>query len=162
MENAITITYGIGKGATTLAAFDAALFDAGIANHNLLHLSSIIPAGFIPVIEKTDLNYTDDFGNKMYVVIAERRETRKEHEAWAGLGWVVAQTNPPKGLFVEHCGESEDQVITMIKKSLTSMVVYRKETYGPIQHKIVGITCKDDPVCALVAAVYAREGWRQP
>ncbi len=39
----IKVTYGIGEGATKLAAFDRALFDAGIANYNLIKLSSVIP-----------------------------------------------------------------------------------------------------------------------
>ena len=154
------ITYGTGSGATTLAAFDSALFDAGIANHNLLHLSSIIPEGFIPSVEKADLNYKGGFGDKMYAVIAQQRETRKGHWAWAGLGWVATETHPRKGLFVEHSGETENEVITMINKSLTSMAAYRKETYGPIQHKTIGIACEDEPVCAVVAAIYETEGWK--
>ena len=36
----ISITSGLGQGPTTLAAFDAALRDAGIANFNLIRLSS--------------------------------------------------------------------------------------------------------------------------
>ena len=161
MERTIKITYGAGKGGTTLAAFDAALFDAGIANHNLIHLSSIIPEGFIPIIEKADLNYRGGFGDKMYVVIAEKRETRKGHGAWAGLGWVVSKSDPKRGLFVEHCGESEEDVIVMIKKSLSAMTSYRKEAFGPVQYKTVGAKCEDQPVCALVAAVYETAGWSQ-
>jgi hypothetical protein len=39
----IHLSSGTGKGPTPLAAFDAALMDAGVANHNLLCLSSVIP-----------------------------------------------------------------------------------------------------------------------
>ena len=161
MEKAIMVTYGAGKGATTLAAFDAALFDAGIANHNLIHLSSIIPEGFSPSVEKADFNYAGGFGDKMYVVMAEKRETRTGHQAWAGLGWAIADGESPKGLFVEHCGESEDEVITLINKSLASMTKYRKETYGPVQYKTTGTACEDEPVCAVVAAIYQTEGWKR-
>ena len=161
MEKNITVTYGAGKGATTLAAFDAALLDAGIGNYNLIHLSSIIPVGCVPVVQKAKLNDDENFGDRMYVVIAEQRETRKGHEAWAGLGWVSTATQPRKGLFVEHCGENEDEVMTKINKSLASMTEYRKESYGPIQHKTMGITCQDEPVCAVVAAIYDTEGWKR-
>ena len=54
----ITVTCGTGKGATSLSASDTAIFNAGIGNHNLLHLSSVIPADFAPVIEQADYNYT--------------------------------------------------------------------------------------------------------
>ena len=158
-EKPIIVTCGTGKGATPLSAFDAAIFDAGIGNHNLLHLSSVIPVGFVPVIGKADFNYSGGFGDKMYVVMAEKRETRKGHQAWAGLGWVVTEDSPKRGLFIEHYGESEEEVISLINKSLASMTSYRNETFGPIQYKTMGITCEDEPVCAVVAAVYETEGW---
>jgi arginine decarboxylase len=39
----IQVTTGTGEGPTPLAAFDAALLDAGVANYNLICLSSVIP-----------------------------------------------------------------------------------------------------------------------
>lgn len=39
----ICLSSGTGEGPTPLAAFDAALPDAGVANYNLLCLSSVIP-----------------------------------------------------------------------------------------------------------------------
>ena len=41
----ITVTSGTGEGPTALAAFDAALLNAGVANYNLIYLSSAIPNG---------------------------------------------------------------------------------------------------------------------
>ena len=159
MDKEIEVTFGTGKGQTELSAFDAALFDAGIGNYNLLHLSSVIPTGHTPIIKKVNYNYSGEFGHKMFCVLSERRESRIGYEAWAGLGWVTTIESPTRGIFVEHIGESEQGVVDAITKSLTSMVTYRKETFGPIQHKVVGIMCEADPVCALVAAVYSREGW---
>jgi arginine decarboxylase len=40
----IYVTTGKGEGPTPLAAFDAALIDAGIPNYNLIYLSSVILA----------------------------------------------------------------------------------------------------------------------
>jgi arginine decarboxylase len=39
----IQIATGTGAGPTPLGAFDAALLDAGVANYNLICLSSVIP-----------------------------------------------------------------------------------------------------------------------
>ncbi len=39
----IHIGTSIGTGETELSAFDTALYNAGIANYNLLYLSSVIP-----------------------------------------------------------------------------------------------------------------------
>ena len=41
----IVLSTGLGVGPTALAAFDAALLDAGVANYNLICLSSVIPPG---------------------------------------------------------------------------------------------------------------------
>lgn len=159
MNKVIEVTYGTGTNTTELAAFDAALFEAGIGNYNLLHLSSIIPIGYTPVVKKVDYNNNGEFGHKMHVVLSEKRESRVGHAAWAGLGWVTSVRPLTRGLFVEHNGEAEKEVIRDIRKSLTGMVEYRKEEYGPIQYKVVGITCENNPVCALAAAIYARERW---
>ena len=45
----IIVTSGTGEGPTSLAAFDAALLDAGVANYNLICLSSIIPPGSMTI-----------------------------------------------------------------------------------------------------------------
>ncbi len=63
------------------------------------------------------------------------------------------------GLFVEHQGNSEEEVRKHIIDSLARMQEYRKEKYSVIKMKIIGIECKDKPVCALVAAIYKTESW---
>lgn len=158
MEKEIPITSGTGTGRTELAAFDAALFDAGIANYNLVHLSSIVPEGCRLVRHKLDRNQME-YGFKLYVVIATAMATEVGKEGWAGLGWVVTEGVQTRGLFVEHAGSSEHEVAVAIRESLTSMVKYRPDTFGEVQQEIVGITCKGKPVCAVVAAVYQSEGW---
>ena len=45
MTGSLLVTSGTGEAATEPAAFDGALLDAGIANYNLIRLSSVIPAG---------------------------------------------------------------------------------------------------------------------
>jgi len=152
------ITDGTGAGDTPLSAFDAALFNAGIANYNLVHLSSIIPPGYEPRIEKLNWNGADDAGSRLYVVIASQTEIEHGKEAWAGLGWVLTE-DQSLGLFVEHTGHSEQEVRDQIDYSLKSMILYRKQKFGEIKRHITGIICQGKPVCALVAAPYKVEPW---
>src|SRR3989344_5396991 len=158
MEKIIKVTSGKGEGLTELAAFDAALQDAGISNYILIYLSSIIPPGFEAKVEKPTPN-DKEFGHRLYVVMAQESTDKKRSEAWAGLGWVM-QESGRGGLFVEHHGKSESEVVKLITDSLNSMKSHRKEKYGEIKYEVAGIECKDKPVCALVAAVYQSEGWK--
>lgn len=157
VKRTINITSGIGEGQTKLSAFDASLWDAGIANFNLIKLSSIIPPESFIVVKHLKNNGSDGFGNKLYVVLAEKRESEKGREAWAGIGWVQAKDG--RGLFVEHEGAQQAEVTRLIKETLNDMIKYRKEKYGEICCQVVGIRCQDKPVCAVVAAVYKDEEW---
>jgi len=152
----IVITNGKGEGETEISAFDKALLDAGIANYNLITLSSIIPKDSKVIIKR--INWNDkEYGNKLFVVLSENIEIRKNKEAWAGLGWVQDETG--KGLLVEIKGESKEEVENKIKKSLENMQAARKKNYGKINYKIEGIKCNGNPVCALVCAVFKSEDW---
>jgi arginine decarboxylase len=155
----IELVKGSGSGKTQLAAFDRALYEAGIANYNLIPLSSVIPPQTeLKRIEKRQ-NRDKEYGHKLYVVIAEMFASSKGEEAWSGLGWVNHVDNSGKGLFVEHTGRSEEEVIKQIEDSLNSMAEYREEERGKIFWETSGIVCKDEPVCSIVAAVYKSEGW---
>lgn len=154
----IIISSGIGEGNTQLSAFDQALFHSGIANFNLIRLSSVIPPQSVIKVESFDNNGKDEFGNRLYLVYAEKRESEKGREAWAGIGWVQARDG--RGLFVEHNGSQQAEVIRMINSSLTDMVKYRKDEFGEIHYQVVGVRCEDKPVCAIVAAVYETQAWK--
>jgi len=156
-KRTIQVTSGTAAGPTHLAAFDAALLEAGIANTNLIKLSSVIPTKSRVVIGKPTINFEKDFGSKLYVVLADKRESERGREAWAGLGWVQAKDG--KGLFVEQHGSQQAEVMRLIKDTLEEMIKNRHESFGPIQYQVVGAYCERQPVCALVAAVYAVEGW---
>lgn len=154
----IHIVKGSADGPTELAAFDGALQRAGVSDQNLICLSSIIPPNSLIDFDKPD--FSDDyFGNKLYCVLAQKRETIAHRQAWAGIGWVTDKATG-KGLFVEHEGHSEDEVQQDIHKSLTDMVARRNDTkWSDIQMVVEGIVCGDKPVCALVCAIYQSEGW---
>jgi arginine decarboxylase len=155
----IHIASGTASGPTKLAAFDAALDSAGVANFNLLLLSSVIPSRS-KIIEYDD-KITDikgEWGDRLYVVKADYRTSTPGVEAWAGIGWVVEETTG-QGLFVEHEGENKEQVERQIEHSLLALMKTRAIDFGEIHKRVDGILCEQDPVCATVIAVYKSEAW---
>lgn len=152
----IKVTFGNGEGITDISAFDKALWNAGIANYNLIKLSSVIPKDSIIVQQKVNWNNFET-GYKLYGILSECRETVIGKEAWAGLGWV--QADDGSGLFAEGTGNNKEEVVKSIKDSLDFMVRYRNQKYGKIKFKVIGIRCKDTPVSSLVCAILKREKW---
>ncbi len=153
----ITITTGTGEGPTPLAAFDKALLDAGVANYNLIYLSSIIPPNSV-IERRCYVTPADEYGHRLYLVMASHRVEEPGTSAWAGIGW-TQESVTGKGLFVELHGGSQQEVEQAIDQTLNAMIFSRVSPYGPIQREVVGRTCIDKPVCALVLAVYKSEGW---
>jgi arginine decarboxylase len=153
----IRITTGTGEGPTSIAAFDAALHSAGVANYNLICLSSSIPTG--SRLERVRFQGSaDEYGYRLYVVMARADQEGLGQQAWAGLGWVQEQDSG-RGIFVEAHGETKSRVTESIEKTLRPMMDRRQRSYGPIEIATAGIDCRDQPVCALVVAVYESEGW---
>ena len=155
----IPIVTGLGTGPTKLAAFDSALNHAGVANYNLIRLSSVIPPKTKIIVADEPLeNVPGNWGDRLYVVMAEMRVDAPNVEAWAGIGW-VQEKESRKGLFVEHEGNSEQTVRKDIQQSLGALMATRNVDFGEIQMKVAGKTCKTHPVCAMVLAVYDSEPW---
>lgn len=155
----IYVTKGTGEGPTTLAAFDSALFNAGIANYNLLRLSSVIPPEAVILRPgKHKMPIDGVWGDRLYVVMAEYRTAEIGIEAWAGIGWVVDSITG-KGLFVEHEGSNKDKVTRDIQHSLEALMQTRSIDYGEIHMELNGVMCENEPVSAIVVAVYKAEAW---
>lgn len=156
----IRLATGTGTGPTALAAFDAALVDCGIANFNLLKLSSVIPMGAALEHPETPSVPAGGWGDRLYVVMAEQRASDPGEEAWAGIGW-VRDAESGRGLFVEHEGVDRDKVEQDIAASLGALVAVRPDhTFGPPQMLLRGTQCIDEPVCAMVVAIYESDPWR--
>jgi arginine decarboxylase len=68
----IQITTGVGEGPAPLAAFDTALLSAGVANYNLLCLSSVIPPASI-IERATYITPADKYGHRLYIVMAQEQ-----------------------------------------------------------------------------------------
>jgi arginine decarboxylase len=155
---------GIGTGPTTMAAFDSALNEVGIANYNLLRLSSVVPPAAEIVVHdgKIPFRLPGTWGDRLYVVMAEWRTDKHNAGAWAGVGW-VQDKKTGRGMFTEHEGESEDYVRREITQSLDAFKLMRDKDedfdWDPIQMVVVGGTCSDKPVCAMVAVTFQVSDW---
>lgn len=154
----IEVTSGVGSGPTELAAFDAALIAAGVANFNLLVLSSVIPPGAEVVPSAEPVTPAGTWGDRLYVVMAQGRVTTRNAEAWAGLGWVQDETSG-RGLFVEHHGSSRAEVEHDITDSLETLCRNREEQFGAHHVQITGTSCHEGATCALVVAMYGSAPW---
>lgn len=156
----IYLTKATGEGPTTLAAFDNALHSAGIDNYNLLILSSVIPPNstIVATGEGENPPISGEWGDRLYVVMAEHRTAEVGEEAWAGVGW-VQEKETGKGLFVEHHGTNRDKVARDIHLSLEALMKTRNVDFGEIDMEITGVLCEDEPVSAMVVAVYKAESW---
>jgi len=153
----IVVSHGTGEGPTPLAAFDKALLAAGVENYNLIRLSSVIPPG--AEIERVRFaSDPDEYGRRLYVVMAEQRATEPGEGAYAGLGW-VQEPGDGRGLFVECEGTTHADVREEIVLTLGSMTESRFRDYGPVESEITGIECTGRPVAAVVIAVYKSEPW---
>lgn len=99
-EDSIRVVWGTGSGPTALAAYDAALAEAGVQNYNLVTVSSIVPedATVESVGTAPDLG---PVGNRLTVVEARATVEANGGEAAAGLAWAVG---PGPGLFYEEGG----------------------------------------------------------
>lgn len=153
----IAIATGLGRGPTLLAAFDTALLDAGVANYNLICLSSVIPPG--SMIERRRWHTPPQhWGQRLYCVLSQMREDRPGHMAHAGIGW-VHDTMGGQGLFVELHDHDRDRLEQDLHATLQTMQHHRGLSLGPVQTQIASIRCEQEPVCALVIAVYASQPW---
>ena len=155
----LTVAAAIGRGRTELAAFDSALGAVGAANFNLVRLSSVIPP-HSTVVEGGDAppTATGTWGDRLYVVYAERRTSIPGTEVWAGVGWVQDAIDG-RGLFVEHEGDDETNVRHQIELSLEDLQASRGADLGPIHLRVAGAMCVDLPVCALVLCCFGSEPW---
>ena len=162
IRRTIQVAGGAGEGPTKLAAFDAALCDAGVANFNLIYLSSVIPPNSdIQVSVDGSVRAEGEWGDRLYVVMAEQRTDVVGEEAWAGVGW-VQQEHDGRGLFVEHHGRGELEVRADIEASLGALCDARAGEFGPVGMAVSGVTCEGLPACALVVAVFGAEPWGDP
>jgi arginine decarboxylase len=128
-----------------------------VANFNLIRLSSVIPR-FSTLSFDTD-PVPGNHGDRLYCVYASAVATEPDAEVCAGIGWV--RDDMGCGLFVEHRGSSEKEVLELIQLSLEDMNERRGGGYGAIDSVTVSARCEGPPACALAVAAYEVAGWGQ-
>lgn len=156
----IRISRGAGTGRTRLSAFDAALRDAGVADFNLVRLSSVIPASSDVLTVAGSEQVVGDHGDRLYCVYADSYTSTPGEEAWAGVAWSHHRDGSGAGLFVEHHGLSRTDVTMELDYSLEDLSVVRGGVYAPSGSVLSSATCVNHPVCAVVIATYTTAGWR--
>lgn len=166
MAFGIKVVKSVGEGSTLLSAFDNALQNAGVSNYNLVRLSSIIPPG----TKVSNISHyetpPEEFGHKLYLVMADIRSNEAGKYIAAGIGWYQLEDN--RGYFVEHevIGETKiavkSEIDQRIRNTLKDMCKFRKTTFNEKQvHTAISIAkINNKPTCAQVLAVYQSEGWK--
>ena len=69
-------------------------------------------------------------GDRLYCVLSTAHAREPGETAWAGLGWTYGEESG--GLFVEHAGATEDDVIDQVRSSLHDMGERRGRHFGPM------------------------------
>jgi len=151
----ITVRTSVGTGRTPVSAFDDALHRAGVADLNLIRLSSVVPPRSDVVVSDEPLDF--EHGDRLYCVYAAGHAELRGESAWAGLGWACDED--AGGLFVEHHSGSEDSVRELIQMSMADMAARRERDFGPVHEAVIGAHCDDRPVCALAIATFEVRGW---
>lgn len=154
----IFLTKGSGKGVTKETAYCDALDKAGLINLNLIHLTSVLPHNY-QIIRKKPKFFYRDYGKRIYVIISETRTDEISKTICAGLGWLEEEKGTDYGLVVQIKGFNEQKVKKEIRDSLKEITKYKrnKQKINIVTEKI---TCKNKPVCALVALVFDKiENW---
>ena len=96
-------TKGVGRHRHKLQAFEAALRDAGIAQFNLVKVSSIFPP-LCSIVPKTRGLKTLQPGGIVYCVMAEEHTDEPNRLACAGIGLAVSSDKSHFGYIAEHHG----------------------------------------------------------
>ncbi len=155
----IKVSRGAGSGPTRLAAFDAALMACGVADFNLVRLSSVIPPAADVVEVSRDEQHQGGHGDLLFCVYADAYSSTPGELAWSGIAWALRNDGSKSGLFVEHSGLSEALLYRDLHASLDSMSASRGGMYDTAGEAAISALCVDHPVCALVIAAYRTAAW---
>lgn len=121
-------TRGVGRHRRSLESFEAALRNAGIAEFNLVKVSSIFPPGCKIVWRRVGLAKLLP-GQIVYCVMAEARTNEPSRLACAGIGLAVPASGDQYGYISEHhgFGMTERRTADFVEDMAASMLA---ETLG--------------------------------
>lgn len=155
----IRISRGVGTGITRLAAFDQALQRAGVADFNLLRLSSVIPPGAEVQESSAGEQIQGGHGDLLYCVYADAYATLPGQSAWAGITWARHEDGSGAGLLAEHGGPTREAVERDLRHSLEAMISARPAGFSREGMVLSSTVCESEPVCAVVIATFHAASW---
>lgn len=170
----IRVLQGVGTGPTALAAYDAALAEAGVHDYNLVEVSSVVPADAALTVADSapDLG---PVGNRLTVVQSEATvapssagdnaevgagaeagaDESSADRAVAGIGWARSADGP--GIFYETAGDDEETVRESIRTGLDHGVSLRNWSVADSDVVIEGADARPNAhATAVVLAAYGR------
>ena len=123
VPKAMFFTKGVGKDTTSLQSFEVALRDAGIAQLNLVKVSSIFPPGCKIIGKKRGMAMLEP-GQVTFVVLAETRTNEPNRLACAGVGLAVPASGDRYGYISEHHGYglTEKKCADLVEDMAASML----------------------------------------
>jgi arginine decarboxylase len=146
----VVITAGAGTASTELAAFDAALQQAGVAHFDRIRLSSLIPPGSRINVPQRWSALAGAWGDRPYAVYAEHGVSAPGERACAGLGWVQNVETGAGGLVEHHDDESAGEA--QLKATLDDLAARRPGRCSGPAWRIGSALCDIDPLAAVVVA----------
>lgn len=119
----VFFTKGVGKAKDHLTAFEFALRDAGIAQFNLVHVSSILPPGAKVVSRKEGLKHLNP-GQVVFVVLSRAASNEPNRLLAASVGAAVPADKKMYGYLSEHhaFGETEKKAAEHAEDLAASML----------------------------------------
>lgn len=102
------LTRGVGKNRERLAAYEAALRSAQIAEYNLVKISSIYPPGCRLISRKKGKNLLSS-GQVVYSVIAENATNEPHRLVAASVGLAIPKRKDRYGYLSEHCSFGQNE-----------------------------------------------------
>ncbi len=124
----VFFTKGVGKHRQNLQSFEAALREAGIAQFNLVKVSSIFPPGCAIIRRRSGLAKMNP-GQIAFCVLAEARTNEPNRLVSAGIGLAVPAKGDRFGYISEHhgFGMTERKTADLVEDMAASMLA---ETLG--------------------------------
>jgi arginine decarboxylase len=140
-----------GKGSSSVSglnAFDEALAEAGIAQCNLVPVSSILPKG-IKQVEPFEITP----GSITHVVLA-RMDGEQEETIGAGIAWAMGEKH---GIVAEDHNHTKESVEKSLHWKITEMAKIRGLEISNYGSKVESMKVDDKYGCVLAALVFVLE-----
>lgn len=143
------ITSGVGYGNTELNSFDSALFNSGVANYNLVRISSILPAA---AEERAVISLKE--GGVLHTAYASISTNLLNQTVSSAIAVGIPVENTKVGVIMEfsdYCTKeiAKKKVIEMVNEAMKMRSYQVKE----IKTSVVEATSKESPFVTAFAGI---------